>query len=205
MHVPHRGGAPVTARPGMEFLEGIEVLAGDAAALGQQARKIVRPGAEGLGLFQQHGMAVEGFAECPAERHGIALRSGPLAEIVIRRQNLLTAVGEGSDRLGVTPAEGGAPDIPRDAGQRVVVCRRMDITRLALVVTGGSASVLPDILPTVFPYAIGHVVERRLLGLRARPAFGQVCPDLGIRHRRFPVVVGPPVGDIEGERAARLT
>ena len=52
----------------------------------------------------------------------------------------------------------------------------------------------------VLPYAIGHVVERRFLGLRARPAFGEIRPDLGIRHRRFPVVVGPPVGDIEGER-----
>ena len=64
----------------VEFLEGVEVLAGDAAALGQQGCEVVRPGAEGLGLFQQHRMAVEGFPECPAERHGIALRSGPLAE-----------------------------------------------------------------------------------------------------------------------------
>ena len=51
MHVPHRGGTPVPTRPGMEFLEGVEVLAPDAAALGQQGREFARPGAEGLGLF----------------------------------------------------------------------------------------------------------------------------------------------------------
>ena len=32
----------------MEFLEGVEVLAGNAAALGQQGREVVRPGAKGL-------------------------------------------------------------------------------------------------------------------------------------------------------------
>ena len=85
MHVPHRGRAPVPASPGMEIPEGVEVLAGNAAALGQQRCEFVRPGAEGRGLFQQHRMAGEGFPECPAERHGIALRSGPLAEIVVRR------------------------------------------------------------------------------------------------------------------------
>ena len=35
MHVPHRGRAAVAPRPGMEVLEGVEVLAPDAAALGQ--------------------------------------------------------------------------------------------------------------------------------------------------------------------------
>ena len=147
-------------------------------------------------------MSGEGFPKCPAERHGIALRAGPFAEIVVRRQNLPAAVGKGGDRLGVTPAEGGAPDIPRDAGQRVVVRRRTDITRLALGFARGPNPVLPGTLPAVLPYAIGHVVERRLLRLRARPAFGQIRPDLGVRHRRLPVVVSPPVGDIESERRA---
>ena len=101
----------------------------------------------------------------------------------------------------MTPAEGGAPDIPCDAGQGVVVCRRTDgITRLTSGFSEGSASVLPDILPTVFPYSIGHVVERCFLRLRARPAFGQIRSDLGVRHRRFPIVVRSPVGDVEGER-----
>ena len=62
MHVPHRGRAPVAPRPGMEVLEGVEVLAPDAAALGQQGREFVRPGTEGRGLFQQHRMAGERLA-----------------------------------------------------------------------------------------------------------------------------------------------
>ena len=184
----------------MEVLEGVEVRAGEAAALGEQGREFARPGTEGFGLFQQHGMAGECLAVGSAERHRIAFNAGPFAEMVVRRQNLPAAVGEGGDRLGVTPAEGGAPDIPRDAGKRVVVRRRTDIPRLALGFARGSASVLPDILPTLFPHAIRHIVERRLFRLRARPAFGQIRPDFGVRHRRFPVVVGPPVGDIESER-----
>ena len=200
VHVPHRGRAPVASRAGMEVLESVEVLAGDTAALGEQGREVVRPGAEGLGLFQQHGMAGERLAVGSAERHRIALRAGAFTEIVISRENLPAAVGEGGDRPGMTPAEGGAPDIPRDAGQRVVVRRRTDITRLTPGFSEGSASVLPDILPTIFPYAIGHVVERCFLRLRARPAFGQIRSDLGVRHRRFPIVVRSPVGDVEGER-----
>ena len=157
----------MAARPGMEVLEGIEVLAGDAAALCEQGGEFVRPGAEGLGLFQQHRMAGERLAVGSTERDGIAFNAGPFTEIVVRRQNLPVAIDEGAHRLGVTPAEGGAPDIPRDASKRVVVCSRTDITRLAPGFARGSASVLPDILPMVFPYAIGHVVERRLLGLGA--------------------------------------
>ena len=65
-------------------------------------------------------------------------------------------------RLGVT-----AQDIPRDAGQGVVVGRGPDLARLVPCFAGGSASVLPGTLPAVLPYAIGHVVERRLLGLRS--------------------------------------
>ena len=53
----------MASRPGMEVLEGIEVLAGDAAALGQQGREVARPGAESLGLFQQHRMAGERLLE----------------------------------------------------------------------------------------------------------------------------------------------
>ena len=89
----------------MEILEGVEIPAPDAAALGKQEGEFSRPGTEGIGLFQQHGMSGEGFPECPAERHGIALRAGPFAEIVICRENL--SVGHRrkcSDRLGVTPA-----------------------------------------------------------------------------------------------------
>ena len=77
-------------------------------------------------------MAGEGFLESRAKRHGIALRAGPFAEIVVRRQNLLAAVYERSHRLGMAPAESGAPDIPRDANQRVVVRRRTGFQRSSL-------------------------------------------------------------------------
>ena len=66
-----------------------------------------------------------------AERHGIALRAGTLAKIVVCRQNFLAASSEGGDCLGMTPAEGGAPDIPRDAGQRVVVGCRTSFQRFS--------------------------------------------------------------------------
>ena len=137
MHVPHRGRAPVPASPGMEFLEGVEVLAGNAAALGQQGCEVVRPGAKGRCLFLQHGMAGERLAVGSAERHGVAFNAGPLAEIAICRENLSSAIDESAHRLGVTPAEGSAPDIPRDASQRVVVRSCADITgcesRMALI------------------------------------------------------------------------
>ena len=203
MHVPHRGRAPVPPRPCMEILEGVEILAPDTAAFCQQGREFVRPGAEGLGLFQQHGMAGEGLLESPSEGYRVALGAAPFTQIVVRRQNLPAAVYERSHRLGVAPAEGSAPDIPRDARQRVVVGRFARISPASpWAFARGPNPVLPGMLPAVFPYAIGHVVERRLLGLRARPAFGEIGPDLGVRHRRLPVVVGPPVGDVE-RRAAR--
>ena len=184
----------------MEILEGVEIPAPDTAAFCQQGGEVVRPGAEGRGLFKQCRVTGERLLVSRPKRHGIALRAGALAQIVVCRQNFRAASGEGGDRLGMAPAEGGAPDIPRDAGQRVVVGCGADITGLALGFAGGSASVLTDILTAVLPYTIGHVVERRLLRLRARPAFGQIRPDLGVRHRNFPVVVRSPVGDIENER-----
>ena len=200
MHMPHRGRSPVLARPSMEVLEGIKVLAGDAAALGQQGRKVVWSGTEGLSLFQQRRMAGERLLESPAECHRVAFSAGLFTEIVVCRQNLLAAIGEGGNRLGMTPAEGGAPDIPRDANQRVVVRGCTDIPRHTLGFARGPNPVLRDILPPVFPDTIRHVVECCFLRLRARPALGQILPDLGVRHRNFPVVVGPPVSGIEGER-----
>ena len=53
MHVAHRGRAPVASRAGMEILEGIEIPAPDTAAFCQQGGEVVRPGAEGRGLFKQ--------------------------------------------------------------------------------------------------------------------------------------------------------
>ena len=59
----------------MKFLKGIKVPAGDAAALSQQGCEIVRSGAEGLGLLQQHRMASERLAVGRPKRHGITLRA----------------------------------------------------------------------------------------------------------------------------------
>ena len=103
MHVAHRGRPPVASRPCMEILESIEVLAPDTAEMGQQGGEVAGPGAEDLGLFQQHGVPGEGFLESPAERDGVALGASPFAEIVVRRQNLPAAVYERSHRLGMTP------------------------------------------------------------------------------------------------------
>ena len=85
VHVPHRGRAPVAPRPGMEVLEGVEVLAPDAAALGKQGGEFVRPGAEGRGLFQQHRMAGERLAVGAAKRHRVAFGAGSFTQIVVRR------------------------------------------------------------------------------------------------------------------------
>ena len=99
MHVPHRGRSLVASCASVEFLEGVEVLAGNAAALGQQGRKFVRPGAEGRCLFLQRGMAGERLAVGSAERHSIAFNAGPFAEIVICRENLSSAIDESAHRL----------------------------------------------------------------------------------------------------------
>ena len=117
-------------------------------------REVVRPGAEGLGLFQQHPMACERLQESSAECHGIAFCAGAFAEIVVCRQNLPTAVGEGAHRLGVTPAEG----VRRTSGA-------MRASALSLPPHGprplrpglcqGPNPVLSDMLSPVFPYAIG--------------------------------------------------
>ena len=132
MHVAHRGRAPVAPRSGMEFFEGVKILATYAAAFGEQGGKIAGPSAEGRGLFQQHGVPVERLPVSLAERHGIALGASTFAKIVVSLQNLLAAVGEGGYRLGVAPAEGGAPDIPCDAVQRGVVRRRPGFRRFSL-------------------------------------------------------------------------
>ena len=91
-------------------------------------------------------MAGEGFPELPAERHGIAVDAGTFAQGVPGRQNLPAAVGEGGDSPGMTPAESGAPDIPRDAGQCVVVRRGADPgdpVRPVRRFSGGTACVPP--------------------------------------------------------------
>ena len=79
----------------MEFFEGVKILATYAAAFGEHGGEIVRPGAEGRGLFQQHRMPVKRLLVSPAERHGIALGASTFAQIIVSLQNLLAAIGEG--------------------------------------------------------------------------------------------------------------
>ena len=69
----------------MEVLEGVEILAPDAAALGEQGGEFVWPGTEGRSLFQQHGMAGERLAVGSAECDGIAFGAGSFAQIVVHR------------------------------------------------------------------------------------------------------------------------
>ena len=69
----------------MEVLEGVEVLACDAAALGKQGRVFVRPGTEGRSLFQQHRMPGERLAVGAAECDGIAFGAGSFTQIVVHR------------------------------------------------------------------------------------------------------------------------
>ena len=116
----------------MEILESIEVLAPDAAALGPTGRRS-RPGRARKisACFSSTACRVRVSLESPAERDGVALGASPFAEIVVRRQNLPAAVDERSYRLSVAPAEGGPPDIPRDAGQGVVVRHRMGFQRFS--------------------------------------------------------------------------
>ena len=171
----------------MEVLKGVEILAGDAAVLGKQGGEFVRPGAEGLRLFQQYGMMGEGLLESPSEGYGVARGASPFAEIVVSRQNLPTAIYERSHRLSMTPAEGGARRTSRAMRASVLsFAAAPHLVGLVRGFAGGSTSVLPDTLPAVLPYAIGHVVERRLFRLRRRPALRQIRSDLGVRHRRLP-------------------
>ena len=86
MHMPHRGRASVPARADMEVLKSIEVLAGVMPPRSaNRDAKVVRSGAEGLGLFQQYRMASERLAVGRSKRHGIALRARPFAEIIVCR------------------------------------------------------------------------------------------------------------------------
>ena len=85
MHVAHRGRAQVAPRPGMKFFEGVKILATYAAAYDEQGGEISGPGAEGLDLFQQPRMQGERLLEIPAERHGITVRAGSFAQIIVCR------------------------------------------------------------------------------------------------------------------------
>ena len=54
----HRSRAPIAARLGKEILECVEILAPDAAVFGEQRGEVARPGAESIGLFQQHSVVL---------------------------------------------------------------------------------------------------------------------------------------------------
>ena len=58
------------ARAVVQRLEGLEVVASDAGALGKQGREGLRPGAEGVGLPQQRRVTVQGDVPISVEIRG---------------------------------------------------------------------------------------------------------------------------------------
>ena len=202
VHVAHRRRAAVAARPVVQRLEGVEFSAPDAGALGQQRSKGLRAGAEGFRLPEQRRMAVEGLAIGIAQGHRIAIGAGPRAQLVPGRQHFPPAGGEGVHRRAVAPGEGGAPYVPRDPCQRVVVRSREGLVRYIMLHAAGGAATVPYIFAAVFPVADTHVIERRFLGNGPRPALGQMRSDLTVQHRRVPVAVRAPVGHVERQRGA---
>ena len=105
----------------MKLLERVEVVAEDAGAPGEQRCEGLGPVAEGLGLLQQGVVTVEGLAIGVAQRHRVAIGTGPLAQLVPGSQHFLAASGEGVHRRTVAPGEGRALHLTGDPHERVVV------------------------------------------------------------------------------------
>ena len=205
VHPPHGGGAAVAARAVVERLEFVEAGAPDAGTLGEQRGEGFGASAEGSRLLQQRRMTVEGRPVGIAQRDRVAFVAGPCAELLPRRKDLLPAGGESVDAAAVPPDDGGTPDVPRDPGERVVVrSRKPRLGRPFVPCDGGAAPRLPglDVLLPLLPIVVGRVVERGLLGTRARPALRQPSPDLAVQDRRLAVAVRPPVGHVQRQRRA---
>ena len=121
MRLPHGRGAAMALGAVVEMLEFFDSAAPDAGALGQQRSEGLGARPEGLRLLEQRRVAVQGLAIGIAQRHRIAIRARPLAQLVPRRHHLLPAGGEGVDGCTVAPGESRPLHITRDARQRVVV------------------------------------------------------------------------------------
>ena len=96
----------------------------------------------------------------------------------ILRQHRRASGGEFIDGGAVAPAEGFVPYFSGDANNGIVVCN--EVPRLS-----GPRAMLPFscLLPLIPPSAIRDVIERRFLGLRARPAVRQMRADVRIHDR----------------------
>ena len=165
----------------MHFPQFLQVALTDAGALGQQALEDLRARLEGYRLLHQRAVALEGLAEGRAQRHRIALVTGPLTQLVPRLQDLGALGREGVHRRAMAPSVHHVTDFPGDADDRVVVRRRVSLDRLSTPFAGSRP--MPLLFPGIAPFAIGRVVERRLLGLRTRPALRQIRPHVAVCDR----------------------
>ena len=193
-----RDRAQVLAGPGMLLAELLDFAFTDTGALYQQALEHLRLATEHRCLLHQCAVPVQGLAEGRAQRHRLALFAGPFAQLFPRRQHLDSLRRERVDGRAVTPAVDRVADFPRDAHDRVVVRRRVGLGCLSPPIYGSRP--MPLRLPTIPPRAVRDVVERRFLGLRARPALRQIRPHVAVRDRHVGLVLGMPVGDVEGQR-----
>lgn len=66
----------------MHFLELFDLALADLSVFYQQALEHSRPGTEHSRLLHQRAMPIEGLAERRAQRHRVALATGPLAQLV---------------------------------------------------------------------------------------------------------------------------
>ena len=202
----------------MLFAELLDLARANAGALGQQALEHLRTGMEHSRLLHQRTVAIEGLAEGRAQRHRLALVARPLPQLVPGGENLGALGGEGVHGSAVAPAVDRMTDLIGDADDRVVVCSGPGLGRLSLPIAEtdmlpsiGAAASIPDTGPPklcaelssfarIPPFAVGDVVERRLLGHRPRPPLGQIGPHVAVQHRPLRLVFGPVFGDVEGER-----
>ena len=174
-------------------LEAIEVVGADSAPLGEQPLEHGGPCAEGLGHFQQHRVAGEGVRECRSKGHAIVTRPDPGAVPGILSQHRRAAGREFIDGAAVAPAECLVPYLSGNAHKDIVVRRRSrSLSGLhAMLVFSGVLALVP-------PCAIRDVIERRLLGPGARPAFGQMRPDIGVHDRAIALILRAPLRNGEG-------
>ena len=202
MHLPHHGRAAVAAGALVQGLEVVEVVGVDARALGQQALEDPRFGPKRCSLPHQRPVPLQGLAEGRAQRHCLAFIARPFAQRIPGRQNLGTLRREGVHRRAVAPAGDRVADVPCDTLAEVVVRRGVGVGRAGLPHAVRAGPAAAHRFPGIAPRAVRDVVERRLLGLGARPALRQIPTDFRVRHRHVGIVLRPPLGDIEGQGRA---
>ena len=201
VRVPGRDGAQVAADPGMDVPKLPQLAFADPGALREKPLEHPRTGPERRGLPHQRAVTVEGLAEGGAERHRLALVPGAGAQLVPGRQNLCALGRERVHRRAMAPAVDRMANLAgrcAPARCRWPPARRSAPSPWRLVRRRGRAWAPPPAHPAT--HALGDVIERRLLGLRARPALGQIRPDVAVGDGPLRLVLGPVLGDVEGER-----